>query len=109
MLTSQSTGPIASSSVSSSPPMTVRSNGIPGDYRAQQLLETGTVGSSTRTVETPLKEVEEVGIGLRNEIGEYNCFLNVVIQVSFSISNLMSTMDLFYFKSTALKALDYCI
>lgn len=109
MLTSQSTAPIASSSVASSPPMTVSSNGIPGDQRAHQPLEAGTVGSLTRTVETPLKEVEEVGKGLRNEIGQYNCFLNVVIQVSFSISNLMSSMDLFYFKSTVLKALDDCI
>lgn len=30
-----------------------------------------------------VKEMAEVyGTGLKNEVGEYNCFLNVIIQVS---------------------------
>ena len=99
MLTSQPRTPIATSSVASSPSNTVIPIGAPGDQRAQQMVETGIVGSLTGAVETPLKEVEEVGKGLRNEIGQYNCFLNVVIQVAFSISNLKSTME----------ALGYCI
>jgi hypothetical protein len=93
MLTSQPRTPIATSSVASSPSNTVIPIGAPGDQRAQQMVETGIVGSLTGAVETPLKEVEEVGKGLRNEIGQYNCFLNVVIQVAFSISNLKSTMN----------------
>lgn len=30
-----------------------------------------------------VKEMDDVyGTGLKNEVGEYNCFLNVIIQVS---------------------------
>ena len=83
MLTSQLRTPIATSFVSSSPSNTASSNEEPGDQGAQQLVETGIVGNLTGAVETPLKGLEEVGKGLRNEIGQYNCFLNVVIQVFF--------------------------
>lgn len=93
MLTLQPRTPIATSSAASSPSNPVSSTVAPGDQRAQQMVETAIVGSLTGAVETPLKGVEEVGKGLRNEIGQYNCFLNVVIQVAFSISNLKSTMD----------------
>lgn len=68
----------------SSSPIFSESSGILREYEEQQLLETRTLNGA---VETPLKEVEEVGKGLRNEIGQYNCFLNVVIQVSFAFLN----------------------
>lgn len=29
--------------------------------------------------------VDVYGTGLKNEVGEYNCFLNVIIQVSSSV------------------------
>ncbi|KAG0571803.1 hypothetical protein KC19_VG044000 [Ceratodon purpureus] len=80
MLTLQPSTSIATSSAASSPSNTVSSNGASCDERVQQMVETGIVGSLTGTVETPLKGVEEVGKGLRNEVGQYNCFLNVVIQ-----------------------------
>lgn len=81
MLTSLPTGP---SSVVSPSPIFANSSGILREYEAQQLLESRTLNWA---VETPVKEVEEVGKGLRNEIGQYNCFLNVVIQVSFAFLN----------------------
>ncbi|XP_024367798.1 uncharacterized protein [Physcomitrium patens] len=80
MLTSQSAASVVPNHVPSSPIHTVRSNGTSGDHRAQQLLETGIIGPITGVVETSSKEIEEFGKGLRNEIGQYNCFLNVVIQ-----------------------------
>lgn len=84
MLTSQSAASVVPNHVPSSPIHTVRSNGTSGDHRAQQLLETGIIGPITGVVETSSKEIEEFGKGLRNEIGQYNCFLNVVIQVESS-------------------------
>lgn len=40
-------------------------------------------------------EVVIFGTGLQNEIGEYNCFLNVIIQVTFILINcLMSQLSL---------------
>lgn len=31
--------------------------------------------------------VAMLGTGLQNEVGEYNCFLNVIIQVAFILIN----------------------
>lgn len=47
--------------------------------RVQQLAKVGPSEVITPLVEN--QDVEELGKGLRNEIGQYNCFLNVVIQV----------------------------
>ncbi|KAG0594892.1 hypothetical protein M758_UG119900 [Ceratodon purpureus] len=80
MLTLQAKTPIATSSAASSPSNTLSSNRASCDQRAQQMVATGIIGCLTGTVETPLKGVEEIGKGLRNEIGQYNCFINVVIQ-----------------------------
>lgn len=55
------------------------------DLRVQQLVNVGHSEVITPLVEN--QDVEELGKGLRNEIGQYNCFLNVVIQVaSFNVN-----------------------
>jgi hypothetical protein len=42
----------------------------------------GSIPTSEQPTEQTLTDTD-VGKGLQNEIGQYNCFLNVVIQVTF--------------------------
>jgi hypothetical protein len=42
----------------------------------------GSIPTSEQPMEQMLTDTD-VGKGLQNEIGQYNCFLNVVIQVTF--------------------------
>jgi len=41
------------------------------------------------------------GTGLKNEIGEYNCFLNVIIQVSQKIFEISTGRSIFVWPSLA--------
>lgn len=45
-------------------------------------VDTGSGVSNDDQVDDMIKD-NKVGAGLKNEVGEYNCFLNVIIQVSF--------------------------
>lgn len=47
-----------------------------------QISEMANLGVSCEDVATGIVNgIEVYGTGLKNEVGEYNCFLNVIIQV----------------------------
>ncbi|RID58408.1 hypothetical protein BRARA_F01712 [Brassica rapa] len=55
-------------------------------------LEVNSHEISDSTKESPSStEVGIFGTGLQNEVGEYNCFLNVIIQVIGSWTDVLST------------------
>lgn len=71
------------SSKPSRPPSSARSPGSPGPSEIQQAeAKGGTSNGVVPVVEGQAEDAKEAGKGLRNEIGQYNCFLNVVIQVT---------------------------
>ncbi|KAM7479967.1 hypothetical protein LguiA_028180 [Lonicera macranthoides] len=66
----------------------------------QEMFEKGDefVVSSNEAIIENVNEVDVYGTGLKNEIGEYNCFLNVIIQ---SLWNLRQFRDEFLRRSTS--------
>lgn len=53
-------------------------------------LEVNSHEISDSTKESPSStEVGIFGTGLQNEVGEYNCFLNVIIQVTSILKNCL--------------------
>lgn len=48
----------------------------------KELPETSDSSVSRDEGVTDVNGADDYGTGLKNEIGEYNCFLNVIIQVS---------------------------
>lgn len=55
----------------------------------KELLETSDSNVSCSEGMTEVNEMDAYGTGLKNEVGEYNCFLNVIIQVGmfFNLSD----------------------
>ena len=49
----------------------------------------------------PVDGADIYGTGLKNEIGEYNCFLNVIIQVSQKIFEISTGRSIFVWPSLA--------
>jgi hypothetical protein len=49
----------------------------------------GPVHSANGLLTKSATEVDILGKGLQNEVGEYNCFLNVIIQVATTIPFLL--------------------
>lgn len=57
-------------------------------------LEVNSHEISDSTKESPTStEVGIFGTGLQNEVGEYNCFLNVIIQVTSILKNCFDFSD----------------
>lgn len=53
------------------------------DLPPKELLETSDSCVSGSEGVTEVNGLDAYGTGLKNEVGEYNCFLNVIIQVGF--------------------------
>lgn len=55
---------------------------VPNSRVVQQMQNGDFLGTETgELISVNVNEMDSVGAGLQNEIGEYNCFLNVIIQV----------------------------
>lgn len=59
--------------------------------------------SSNEAIIENVNEVDVYGTGLKNEVGEYNCFLNVIIQVG------LENVQLYPFKGTIIICMWQCL
>lgn len=48
--------------------------------------EANNTPSSSEVLGEGINEIKVFGMGLQNETGEYNCFLNVIIQVKYEVA-----------------------
>lgn len=68
---------------------------FPTSRMPQKLLSVVDNGAvlSHETKDENVNGAELYGLGLKNEVGEYNCFLNVIIQVSLTSPSFSVTVS----------------